>query len=87
MSEILFTASAIRELARLPRQIQQRFNRGFDLLDENSRRARPGLDISPLRGGRGAWRLRVGDYRGVYELDADRVTFTRFGHRSKVYEF
>lgn len=86
MTEIFLKASAARELARLPKEIQHRFGQAFDLLLENPTRARPGLDIKRLRGGRSAWRIRVGDYRGVYELDRGVVTFTRFGHRSKIYD-
>ena len=44
------------------------------------------MDVKPLRGLRGAWRLRIGDYRGIYELEPGKVRFTRFGHRSNVYE-
>jgi mRNA-degrading endonuclease RelE of RelBE toxin-antitoxin system len=84
--EIFLQSRAERELARLPRQVQIRFNQAFELLLYDARRARPGLDIRPLRGGGSAWRLRVGDYRGIYELDGERVTFTRFAHRSKVYD-
>ncbi len=87
MTEIFLKASAERELARLPKEIQRRFGRAFDLLLENPSRARPGLDIKPLRGGKSAWRIRVGDYRGIYELKRGIVTFTRFGHRSKIYDF
>jgi len=87
VTEIFLKASAEREFARLPKEIQRRFGQSFDLLLENPSRARPGLDIKPLRGGRSAWRIRVGDYRGVYELDREVVTFTRFSHRSKIYEF
>ena len=34
----------------------------------------------------GLWKLRVGDYRVVFALEADRVQIVVIGHRKKVYE-
>jgi mRNA interferase RelE/StbE len=41
----------------------------------------------PLRGQTSAWRLRVGDYRAIYEIDdVDRtVIVTQIGNRKDVY--
>ncbi len=86
MVRILISRSAERELARLPRDIQKRFLKAFEELERDPR-PRPGLDIKPLRGMKGAWRLRIGSYRGIFELDEDDARFTRFGHRSDIYRF
>jgi addiction module RelE/StbE family toxin len=85
-AEIFFKPSAEREFRRLPREVQRRFAEAFELLAEDPTRARPGLDVRPLRGVKGAWRLRIGDYRGIYEIAPGNVRFTRFGHRSNVYD-
>jgi len=85
-AEIFFKASAEKEFRRLPREIQRRFAKAFEVLAQEPTRARPGLDIKPLRGVKATWRLRVGDFRGVYEVERDTVRFTRFGHRSSVYQ-
>ena len=85
-AEIFFKPSAEREFRRLPREIKQRFAKAFEFLAEEPTRPRPGLDIKPLRGVKGTWRLRVGDYRGIYDFEPGSVRFTRFGHRSDVYE-
>ncbi len=85
-ADIFFKPSAEREFRRLPREIQKRFAAAFESLAEERTRPRPGLDIKPLRGVKGTWRLRVGDYRGIYEVEPGKVRFTRFGHRSNVYE-
>jgi mRNA-degrading endonuclease RelE of RelBE toxin-antitoxin system len=61
-------------------------NRAFEKLEKDSR-PRPGLVIKPLRGMKGAWRLRIGSDRGVFELDEGEARFTRFGHRSDIYRF
>lgn len=83
---IYFKPSAEREFRRLPRDVQRRFSKAFDALAENPIRPRPGLDVKPLRGVKGSWRLRVGDYRGIYEVEPEEVRFTRFGHRSDIYD-
>jgi mRNA interferase RelE/StbE len=83
---ILVSRSAERELARLPLEVQRRFARALEELQKDPR-PRPGLDIKPLRGMKGAWRLRVGSYRGIYELGEGQLRFTRFGHRKDIYRF
>ncbi len=86
MVRVLISRSAERELAHLPRDIQQRFADVFDALEKDPR-PRSGLDIKPLRGMKGAWRLRVGSYRGIFEMAGDELRFTRFGHRKDIYRF
>ncbi len=85
-AEVFLKPSAEREFRRLPREIQVRFAKAFEALAEEPTRARPGLDVKPLRGVKATWRLRVGDYRGIFEVEPGKVRFTRFGHRSNVYE-
>ncbi len=84
MVRILISRSAERELARLPRDVQRRFAQAIEERAKDPR-PRPGLDIRPLRGMKGAWRLRVGAYRAIYELGEEELRFTRFGHRSNVF--
>ena len=84
-AEIFFKPSAEREFHRLPGDIQRRFARAFEVLAEEPTRSRTGLDVRPVRGAKDTWRLRVGEYRGIYEVEPGKVRFTRFGHRSNVY--
>ncbi len=86
MVRILISRSAERELARLPREIQRRFAEAFDELEKDLR-PRPGLDVKPLRGIKGVWRLRVGSFRGIFEMGEHELRFTRFGHRKDIYRF
>ena len=86
MVRILISRSTERELARLPREVQIRFAAAIDELAKDPR-PRASLDLKPLRGIKGAWRLRVGSYRGVFEMGEDEVRFTRFGHRKDIYRF
>ena len=86
MVRILIGRSAERELARLPRDVQDRFAKALKELEKDPR-PRPGLDMKPLRGMKGAWRLRVGSPQGIYELEEGQLRFTRFGHRKDIYRF
>jgi mRNA interferase RelE/StbE len=74
---------AAKAVAGLPRREQQRIRAAIDLLAENPRP--PGCVT--LAGGPGRYRVRVGDYRIVYEVHDDRlvVQVVRVGHRSDVY--
>lgn len=83
---VRFTRSAEKEFARLARSVQERFAAAIDALAENPTRARPGVDIKRLHGARSTWRLRVGHSRGIFEVEGEAVVFTRFGHRSRVYD-
>jgi len=41
-----------------------------------------------LKGGANEWRIRIGDYRVIYEIDdaAKTVDVTRIAHRREVYQ-
>lgn len=75
---------AVRSLAALPRQEQQRIRAAIDLLASQPRP--PGA--AKLTGERRAYRVRVGDYRIVYEVFDERlvVQVVRIGHRRDVYK-
>ncbi len=82
---ILLTASAEKEFRALPREIQQRFASAFELLEQEPRPRRTKCDIRKLSSIANAWRLRVGEYRGIYAIEDKAIVFTRFGHRGSVY--
>ena len=80
---IEWKSSALRELKRLDRQIVPRIVAAVESLS---------LDPFPsgvkkLRGGEATYRLRVGDYRIVYEVFSDHllVEIARVRHRKEAY--
>ncbi|HEY5539624.1 MAG TPA: type II toxin-antitoxin system RelE/ParE family toxin [Thermoplasmata archaeon] len=85
MYRIEFTSSAEKAFRRLPRAVRRRFSVAFELLRQDPRRRRPGCDVRLLSGVANAWRLRVGDYRGIFAIEESSIVFTRFGHRKDVY--
>jgi len=74
--------SAERALEKLPREIQARILAKLDQLAENPRL--PGSERMVDEPG---YRLRVGDYRIVYDLLHEKITVLviRIGHRREVY--
>lgn len=75
--------AAERDMDRLPAGAQHRAAAKIDGLADNPRP--PGS--TKLAAGSATWRVRVGDYRVVYEVDDERqvVTITRVRHRRDVY--
>ncbi len=82
---MFFTHSAEKEFRNLPREVQERFSSIFELLKKDPRRRRPKCDVSKLSGVANAWRLKVGDHRGICATEGEEVVFTRFGHRNTFY--
>ena len=78
-----FTAAAAREVKKLPRPARGRVLDAIENLGEDPRPH----GAKKLVGERTAWRIRVGDYRVIYDvLDAElTVTIVRAAHRREVY--
>lgn len=76
------TRRASKELQKLPAEIQQRIREAIHELADDPRP--PGC--KKLQG-RDDYRITVGDYRVIYEIDDDNqmVTIWRVGHRKGVY--
>jgi mRNA interferase RelE/StbE len=81
---VALTSSAEKELQGLPAKMVARIVPRLEALAETPRP--PGC--KKLKGGDKEWRIRVGDYRAVYEIDdaAKTVDVTRIAHRREVYE-
>lgn len=80
---IEISPSASRQLKKLDRTIQGRI---FSRLDRLAEEPRP-RDASKLEGHEASYRVRVGDYRIIYDLfdDVLVVFVIRVGHRREVY--
>lgn len=73
---------AVKQLEKLPPEVYPRIRNALvDLANE----PRPSGCLK-LRGREG-WRLRVGDYRVIYEIDdqSRRVVVLDIGHRREIY--
>ena len=81
---VALAASARKELLKLPPNAVARSTPRLERLASNPRP--PGC--KKLKGGSEEWRIRVGDYRIVYEIRdaAKEVDITRIAHRRDVYD-
>jgi len=80
--ELTFKRRARRNVARLPESVYGRMIQAIDELAENPRPR----NSRKLRGKEG-WRIRIGDYRAIYEIDdeAREVLVLDIGHRRDIY--
>ncbi len=81
--EIHFVDSAAKEFRSLPVDIRSRIQTAVDDL---KRSPRP-IGVKKLRGAQELHRIRVGEYRVVYDIyDQDRlIRVTRVRHRKEAY--
>jgi mRNA interferase RelE/StbE len=79
---VLILRRAQRELQRLP---QEDYERVREAMRGLARNPRPTGCLALT--GRAGWRIRVGDYRVIYEIDDAQhtVTIAHVGHRRDVY--
>ncbi len=80
---ITFARSARKELEKFPRQIAGRILEKISALAANPRP----IGSLKLKGDENLWRIRIGDYRVIYEIDdAERnVDISIIRHRKDVY--
>ncbi len=80
---VVFATSALRDLERLPAQIVQRVLNAIHELGNNPRPH----GCRKIVGSESTYRIRVGEYRVVYEVDDQQrlVLVTRIRHRKDVY--
>lgn len=69
----------------MPRAVAGRIVEAFDRLAIDPRG--PGLDVAPLRG-RPGFRLRIGGWRAIYQVEEDRliILVLDIGPRGDVYK-
>ncbi len=83
MYEVYLEKSSENDLKRLPKSVFHRIIPQIKTLAENPRP--PGC--RKITGSKNDWRIRIGDYRVIYEIDekAKAVTVMRVRHRREVY--
>lgn len=79
-----FTAAAARQVKKLPRPARDRVLDAIEDLEEDPRPH----GARKLVGERTAWRIRIGDYRVLYDVfDSELTVFVvRAAHRREVYD-
>lgn len=84
MYQIEFTKGATKQLNKLPNNIKERIDaKILDLALE----PRPD-GVKKLKGDENTYRIRVSDYRVIYEIydDVLLISIVKLGHRSEIYK-
>lgn len=82
MYTVVVSKAIQKQIEKLPDKIEARILDRISELEENPRPS----DVKKLNG-RDAWRVRVGDYRIIYEIADRRLTviLIQVAHRREVY--
>lgn len=82
--KILFTRTADKTLRKLPQEIAQRIRRRLDNIAADPYAVH--LDVTKLQN-RPGYRLRVGDWRVIYEIESEELLLLvlRIGSRGEIY--
>ncbi len=85
MWQINYRKSAVRTLARMPRSVAHRIRNRIEQLAQNP--YAPDNNVTKLQGREG-YRLRVGDWRIIYDLNGEQliVVILEIGPRGSIYQ-
>ena len=83
MYSILFSDLALKQLHKLPKEVQQRIVFTLERV-----RIRPEAYVTRLVGQEG-FKLRVGNYRVLMDIQHDKllILVIKVGHRKNIYDF
>lgn len=81
--QVDFTRQSRKQLDQLPIPVKKRILKRLLALEDHPQSS----SAKKLSGQEEIWRLRVGDYRVIYEIQGERlvVLVLRVGHRREVY--
>jgi mRNA interferase RelE/StbE len=83
--DVLLGSHAVKQLAALDRRTQARLVEALHRLARAGPTPGAGIDVKRLEGRTGTWRLRIGGYRAIFEVDGTIIRVTRIGDRKNVY--
>ena len=81
MYSIEWKENALRNLEKLDKSITSRIVKNIEEMQEDPFKK----DVRRLKGS-SLFRLRVGDYRVIFEIQNATITIIKIGHRQHIYE-
>ncbi len=78
---LIVTDEVKKKLRSMPPNIRQEIGYRLFLLEENL-----AGDIKKLKGSKNEYRLRIGNYRVIFELEDKTVTVYNVGNRKDIYQ-
>lgn len=83
--KIEFTKSALKEFKKVSKKIRDKLLEALELLATNPYSEL--IKSKKIRGAQNLFRIRIGDYRVVYEVQKNilKIIVIKIGHRREVY--
>jgi mRNA interferase RelE/StbE len=79
--KILFTKKAFKNYKKIPRRYKLLIDRELEKLEKNEK-----ADIKPVKGQKNIYRLRVGNYRVLYEIINPDLIIVNIDVRGNIYK-
>lgn len=78
-----FKPQAVRDLQKLPKQVQKRIIKKLDFYCS----AQNPLSFADylIHFEIGSYRFRIGEYRAVFDVEGERIIILTLGHRREIY--
>ncbi|MEK6915996.1 MAG: type II toxin-antitoxin system RelE/ParE family toxin [Nanoarchaeota archaeon] len=83
MYTIEWKETVLKSLERLDKSITIRIIKRVNQLKESPFKG----DIRKLKGAEHEYRLRVGDYRVIFEVVGENINILKVGHRQNIYDY
>ncbi len=80
MYELIFDPEAVNFLEKLPKELRQRIFNKIISTKENP------FHFFERLTARADYKLRIGDYRVIADINSKRIEITRVGHRKNIYK-
>lgn len=82
MYKIILTQRALKDLERIDKETQRRIAVKLKKYANNPLKHAKKL-VSPKIG---EYRLRIGDYRVIFDIEGENIVILRIGHRKSIYK-
>lgn len=79
--QVLIVKEAQKDLEKLDAVVKKRIKKAILKLAENPHASSRKLTSPQI----GQYRLRIGRYRAIFDLDGDKIIILRIGHRREIY--
>jgi len=79
--QLIYTRRAFRDIRSLDHQARKRVKMALEKLRENPFESAQKLNNPAF----GTYRLRIGDYRVIFDIEDEKLIILRVGHRKDIY--
>lgn len=88
MFHLIYSATFLQRYRKLPTDLQEKIRSTLKKIEQDPFTRRPGIHIRKLSGFHPKrWRVRVGDYRIIYQVEDDLIKVIEVFPRGRGYRF